>query len=126
MEELTRRTTVVGAESLASKEGYLVGPDGYLTSAANQMGWVVSDGSAIDLASEAIVSGRCQAYVDGTISAVSAYDPLRVDGDDSVLGHSSIAGVLSKGTIGTDRIRAYALEATSTLKLIDVWLITEG
>lgn len=125
MEKNQVRDCVVPASvSLEDLEGYCVREDGTRTTALGQMcKGVVIAGRAAGLASEVVICGRVPAYVDGTVSSVTANDPLCVNGTASGTGTASANGVLSKATVGTHHVRAVALEATSTLKLIDVLLL---
>jgi len=99
------KTSVVNAStSLEDKEGYAVGVDGVLTAANGDYVYgIVSSGRPAGEASEIIVGGECEAYVNAS-PAISAEDPLT----------GGASGYLVKATVGSHLIRAIAKEAKSS------------
>jgi hypothetical protein len=118
--------SVVPTTTLVGMEGYVVDFAGVkvhngLTTQA--MG-VVKTGFAANKASEIAIAGRIPAYVDGASANVAQYDPLVAAGMHSGTSIvASVDGVFYKATVGTHQVRAVALEAATTLKQIDVYLI---
>lgn len=113
--------TVVPSTTLVGAENYLVDDTGAKTTSRSQMAkGIVYEGFGANLASDVVISGEMEAYVDGTVAAISIGDPLTPDGADSSNGRSTVDGVFTKGTVGTDHIKATALEAASTITKIRV------
>jgi len=97
---------------LVEQEGRVVGYDGALITQVGQMAMgVVYYGKEAGLPSEIIVRGHCEAYCDGAVGAISAYDPLTPNGSSSPNGTAANDGVFTKATLGTHHVRAVALEA---------------
>jgi hypothetical protein len=118
------RISVTPTVTLVDMEGYVVGFDGQKTHTVGVALGVVLTGFAANNASEIAIKGRCPAYVDGASSNITQYDPLCASGTHSGTGVvASVDGVFMKATIGTHHIQAVALEAATTLKQIDVYLI---
>ena len=117
MEKNLEKTSVVNTSTtLVDMENYVVDFEGAkISSAGNGCLGVVSIGRAADLASEVVVRGLYPVYVDGATSNISISDPLTAGG--------SSAGEMTKATVGTDTIRAYANEAATTHTKIEAWFV---
>lgn len=103
--------------SLEDKEGYAVDFSGSLISSQGTgCKGIVTEGRPQDFASVVATSGEVGAYVDGATANISANDPLTAGGGGT-------AGELTKATIGTHPIRAYATEAATTHTKIKVSLV---
>ena len=110
--QYTEQRNVVPAVSLVEQEGRVVGYDGAVITQRGQMAMgIVYYGKAAGLPSEIIVRGHCEAYCDGDVGGISAYDPLTPDGTASGSGTAANDGVFTKATIGSHHVRAIALEA---------------
>lgn len=110
--QYTEHRNVVPSVTLVEQEGRVVGYDGALITQVGQMAMgVVYYGKAAGLPSEIIVRGHCEAYCDGNVGAISAYDPLTPNGTSSPNGTAANDGVFTKATLGTHHVRAVALEA---------------
>lgn len=110
--QYTEHRNVVPSVSLVEQEGRVVGYDGALITQVGQMAMgVVYYGKAAGLPSEIIVRGHCEAYCDGAVGSISAYDPLTPNGSSSGSGTAANDGVFTKATLGTHYVRAVALEA---------------
>lgn len=110
--QYTEQRNVVPSVSLVGQEGRVVGYDGTLITQVGQMAMgVVYYGKAAGLPSEIIVRGHCEAYCDGNVVAISAYDPLTPNGSSSGSGTAANDGVFTKATLGSHHVRAVALEA---------------
>ena len=113
--------TVVPSVTLVDAENYLVDDSGAKTTTRSQMAkGIVYECFAANLASDVVISGEMEAYVDGTVSAISIGDPLTPDGAGSGVGRSTVDGVFTKATVGTDHVKATALEAATTITKIRV------
>lgn len=110
--QYTEQRNVVPSVSLVKQEGRVVGYDGALITQVGQMAMgVVYYGKEAGLPSEIIVRGHCEAYCDGAVGSISAYDPLTPNGSSSPNGTAANDGVFTKATLGTHYVRAVALEA---------------
>lgn len=96
---------VVPTTTLLAQENYAVDANGIKTTlgGAYVLG-IVRTGRPANEASEIIIGGECKAQVAGAGTAVSIGDPLT----------GGMAGRLRKAIVGTDFVRAMALEAVST------------
>ena len=110
--QYTEQRNVVPAVSLVEQEGRVVGYDGAVITQRGQMAMgIVYYGKAAGLPSEIIVRGHCEAYCDGNVANISAYDPLTPNGTASGSGTAANDGVFTKATLGSHHVRAIALEA---------------
>lgn len=110
--QYTEQRNVVPSVTLVGQESRVVGYDGALITQVGQMAMgIVYYGKAAGLPSEIIVRGHCEAYCDGNVGAISAYDPLTPNGTGSPGGTAANDGVFTKATLGTHHVRAVALEA---------------
>lgn len=118
MEKNLEKTSVVNTSTtLVNMENYAVDFEGgKISSAGDGCLGVVSLGHAANLASEVVVRGLYEVYVDGATSSISIGDPLTAGGGGS-------AGEMTKATVGTHAIRAYANEAATTHTKIEAWFI---
>lgn len=98
------KTSVVGSSDLTGKEGYAVTPFGGLTTTGNFVYGIVEDGGPAGKASEVVVSGITEAYVNGGTTNIAAGD---------FLVPSATAGVLVKTTSAANGVRVLALEAAT-------------
>lgn len=113
---LEQAPVVNTSASLEDKEGYAVDFDGNLISSqGNGCLGIVKQGRPKDQASAIAIRGFTEAYVDGATANISADDPLTAGGGGT-------AGELTKATIGTHPIRAYAREAATTHTQIAIYL----
>ncbi len=117
-------TSVVPSATLVDAEYYVVNDAGAKTTNRSQTSLgVVYEGRAGSQSSQIAFEGIMEAYVDGAATAITAYDPLCADGADSTYGRASADGVFTKATLGTDHVKAIALEAATSLKKIRVRIL---
>lgn len=113
------KTSVVNTSaSLEGMEGYAVDMNGELASDTTKgcLG-VVYQGRPQDMASVIITEGEYdEVQVDGATASIA-------DGDPLTAGGGSANGQMNKATIGTDIIKAYAMEAASTQTTIKAQLV---
>ncbi len=108
---------VVPDASLEGKEGYVVDFNGALIEdkGTGCLG-VVHEGRPADTASVIAISGIRDVAVDGSTTNIAVNDPLTAGG-------GTAAGEMTKATIGTHAVRAYAREAATTETTISVMFI---
>lgn len=104
MEKHVVKTSLVGATDLTNKECYAVTPFGGLTSTGGFVYGIVSMGRPSGQASEVVISGITEAYVNGGTVNISAGD---------FLAPSSASGILVKTTTAANGVRVLALEGAS-------------
>ena len=116
--DLLETSIVNSSASLEDKEGYAVDFNGELISSQGTgcLG-VVTMGRPQDQASVVAYSGRYGAVqVDGATANISVNDPLTAGG-------GSVTGQMTKATLGTHPVRAYAMEAATTQTTIEAYLV---
>mgnify|MGYP000356043895 CR=1 FL=1 len=117
---LEKMTVVNDAASLEDKEGYAVDFNGEtVTSAGTGCFGIVTSGRPAGMASVVAYNGSLDAYVDGrssNVGEIAVNDPLTAGG-------GAASGELTKATVGTHPIRAYAMEAATTQTKIKVFLV---
>lgn len=108
---------VPSSVSLIGKEGYAVDFNGAViaTKGTGCLG-VVYEGRPANTSSVVAVGGYMDVHVDGATAAIAVNDPLTAGG-------GATAGELTKATIGTHPIRAYAREAATTNTKISVMFV---
>jgi hypothetical protein len=108
---------VISSVTLEDKEGYVVDFNGALvTSAGTGCLGAIHEGRPAGEANVAVISGIYDVYVDGATANISVNDPLTAGG-------GATAGEMTKATIGTHPVRAYAREAATTNKKISVMFV---
>lgn len=116
--DLVKTNIVNTSASLEGMEGYAVDMNGELASDTTKgcLG-IVDEGRPQDMASVIAVSGQPDnVQVDGATASISVGDPLAAGG-------GSANGQMTKATIGTDLVRAYAMETASTQTTIKAQLV---
>lgn len=99
------KVSLVGSVDLTGKEGYAVTPFGALTTTGDFVYGIVNSGAASGKASEIIVSGITEAYVNGGTTNISA---------GNFLAPSAADGILVKTTTAANGVRVLALEGATT------------
>ena len=114
---LDLQNVINDTSSLEDKEGYAVDFNGDLISSQGTACFgIVHEGRPADKASVAAVRGIRDVQVDGGTANISINDPLTAGG-------GSVTGQMTKATIGTHPIRAYAMEAATTQTTIKAYLV---
>lgn len=114
---LVEENVVNTSSSLEDKEGYAVDFDGSLISSQGTgCKGIITEGRPAGYASVVAAKGEIDAYVDGATANISTNDPLTAGGGGT-------DGELTKATVGTHPIRAYATEAATTQTKIKVSLV---
>lgn len=99
------KTSIVCSADMTGREGYAVTPFGGLTTTGSFVYGIIEDGGPAGNASEVVVSGITEAYVNGGTTNIAAGD---------FLVPSAAAGVLVKTTTAANGVRVLALEAAAT------------
>lgn len=113
------KTNVVNTSaSLEDMEGYAVDMNGVLASSTTLGCFgIVDQGRPQNMASVIVVGGQPDnVRVDGDTANISVGDPLTAGGGAS-------NGQMTKAGIGTDLVRAYAMETASTQTTIKAQLV---
>lgn len=125
MDRYLERGSVVSSSTLVDKEKMAVDFAGaIITTKGTGCYGVVSKGRPAGAASEIILRGQTEVYVDGSSANIAVNDPLTAGGGTATdTAGDTITAAFTKATIGTHPIRAYAMEAATTGTTIKVFML---